>query len=289
MGLVMHLLCTTILIPYLSMKGATDMASSGDDSFKSDQHHSSERKKRKDAGRVRWQGRDYYALEWIGVQGAIRFDQLQRLLGRESPRTQNNSAILSPSATRNAITRWETKSLIDSEHIVPGEPLYYWLTPSGFQFAEQHVPQYTPKELDMPYLLACNQVRLHLERWNRIDPQMFGDFQECYWVSQRELQSNHPKQKTYLPSGEYWTEARGTLAIEVVIEPLEEAEQQMRDYVQGKLGEYSEVWYFALSEFYPVLNETRERLNTSGIDVSTITLFNADAILLPPKRTKKKE
>src|SRR6266568_6566722 len=64
-----------------SVKGATDMASSGDDSFKSDQHHSSERKKRKDAGRVRWQGRDYYAIEWIGVQGVIRFDQLQQLLG----------------------------------------------------------------------------------------------------------------------------------------------------------------------------------------------------------------
>ncbi len=265
------------------------MASSGDDSFKSDQHHSSERKKRKDAGRVRWQGRDYYAIEWIGVQGVIRFDQLQQLLGMESPGQQDDSAILSPSATRNAVTRWETKSLIDSEHIVPEEPLYYWLTPAGLQFAERHLPYYTPKELEMPYLLACNQVRLHLELLNRIDPQMFGDFQRCYWVSNRELQNNHPKQKIHQPSGEYWTEARGTLAIEVVIEPLEEAEQQMRDYVRGKLGEYSEVWYFALSELYPSLNETCEKLSASGIDVSTIRLFNADAILLPSKRTKKKK
>jgi hypothetical protein len=207
----------------------------------------------------------------------------------ESPGQQDDSAILSPSATRNAVTRWETKSLIDSEHIVPEEPLYYWLTPAGLQFAERHLPYYTPKELEMPYLLACNQVRLHLELLNRIDPQMFGDFQKCYWVSNRELQNNHPKQKIHQPSGEYWTEARGTLAIEVVIEPLEDAEQQMRDYVRGKLGEYSEVWYFALSELYPSLNETCEKLSASGIDVSTIRLFNADAILLPPKRTKKKK
>lgn len=264
------------------------MASSGDDSFTSDHRHESERKKRKDAGRARWQGRDYYALEWICVQGAVRFDQLQRLLGMESPSMQDDHAILSPSATRNAITRWETKSLINSEHIVPGDPLYYWLTPAGIQFAGQHLPYYTPEELEMPYLLACNQVRLHLERLNRTDPQMFGDSQKCYWVSNRELQNNHPKQKTHLPSGEYWTETRGTLAIEVVMEPQEETEQQMRDYVHGKLGDYSEVWYFALSEFYLSLNETRERLNASGIDVSTITLFNADAILLPPNGTKKK-
>jgi hypothetical protein len=54
------------------------MTSSGD---ASDQQpiarHTFERKKRKDAGKVRWQSRDYYALQWISEQGIIRFDQLR--------------------------------------------------------------------------------------------------------------------------------------------------------------------------------------------------------------------
>jgi len=254
--------------------------------------HTSRRKKRKDAGKARWQGRDYYALEWIGTQGAIRFDQLQRLLGMDSPDKQDTYAVLSPSATRNALGRWETKSLINSEHIAPGEPMYFWLTQAGFQFVELQLPDYTPKELEMPSLLACNQVRLHLELLNRTNPQMFGDYQKCDWTSRRELQSNHPKRRTHIPSGDYKTETRGTLAIEVVITSPEETEQQMREYVQGKLGDYSEVWYFALSDEHSSLNDTREKLSASGIDVSKITLFNAQAFLFPPlptKRTKKKK
>jgi hypothetical protein len=45
------------------------------DSFEPDQQpkeqHKPKRKKRKDAGQVRWQQRDYYVLRWIGAQGAI--------------------------------------------------------------------------------------------------------------------------------------------------------------------------------------------------------------------------
>src|SRR6266700_756432 len=42
------------------------------------------RKARQDKGKPQWTERNYYCLEWIGEQRAIRFDQLQRLLARES-------------------------------------------------------------------------------------------------------------------------------------------------------------------------------------------------------------
>jgi len=82
------------------------------------------RKRRKDAGQPRWEDRDYYVLQWISEQGVIRFDQLRRLLGRESPELDDLETVLSESATRNAIDRWETGHLVNSAHIVPKEPKY---------------------------------------------------------------------------------------------------------------------------------------------------------------------
>lgn len=273
-------------------KGERHMTASGDASDQHSIQYIFERKKRKDAGKARWQGRDYYALQWIGEQGVIRFDQLQRLLGRESPNTQDDNAVLSPSATRNALDRWEGKRFINSAHIVPGEPTYYWLSTAGFQFVELDLPHYNPKKMDMPTLLAHNQARLHMELLNRTHPHLFGSHQECYWVSNRTLLSDNPGRTKHTPSGEYRTELQGTLAIEVVIARNDGVEQQMRDYVQGNLGTYSGVWYFVLSDLYPSLHETCEKLKASGLDISKLTLFNADTILLPsrsPKRTKKKK
>ncbi len=76
---------TTISLPYLSVKGATDMTSSQDDFFRSDQslnaRQPSVRKKRKDAGHIHWQNRDYSALEGISAQGVVRFNQFERFFG----------------------------------------------------------------------------------------------------------------------------------------------------------------------------------------------------------------
>mgnify|MGYP001258245711 CR=1 FL=1 len=251
-----------------------------------------ERKKRKDSGQPRWSERDYYSLQWIGEQGVIRFDQLQLLLGMQSPDKESCDAVLSPSATRNAIGRWEAKRLVNSEHIVSKEPKYYCLSNLGFQFVELQLPHYRPRKLDIHYLLSCNQARLHMEILNCRDPQEFGDPQECRFVSQRELWSRDPERNMHLPSGEFWTVKRGTLAVEVVIEPPEAAEEHMRAYAQGSLGQYSQVWYFALSSLLPFLDETRQKLKAAGVDVSRIYTFNADAILIPApprKRTKKKQ
>jgi hypothetical protein len=133
------------------------------------------RKRRKDAGQPRWEDRDYYVLQWIGEQGVIRFDQLRRLLGRESPELDGWETVLSESATRNAIDRWETGRLVNSAHIVPKELKYYWLSNAGFQFVELDLPHYRPKRQEVPLLFACNQIRLYVELLARLDKQEFGD------------------------------------------------------------------------------------------------------------------
>jgi hypothetical protein len=247
------------------------------------------RQVRKDAGQPRWENRDYAALQWIGEQGAIRFDQLQRLLGRESIERNDWNAVLSPSATRNAITRWEAKRLVNSAHIMPKEQKYYWLSTAGFQFVELKLPHYSPKRLDMPHLLACNQVRLYMELLNRTDEQEFGDFEHCTWIAQRQLQLLDPEHKLHIPAGQFITQTRGTLAIEIIM-TLEGAEPVMRSYAKGTV--YSEIWYFAYTAHLTQLDQIREQLRQSGVDVSKIYTFNGDTILVPqvlPRRIRKKK
>ncbi len=247
------------------------------------------RRPRKDAGQPRYEDRDYYVLQWIGQQGIIRYDQLRRLLGRESPEKYDWNAVLSPSATDNAISRWEAKRLVNAAHIVPKEPKYYWLSTVGFQFVEMDLPHYSPKRLDLPYLLACNQVRLYIELLNRLDEQEFGDFERCTWRSQRELQNQDPEQTLHIPAAQFATQTRGLLAIEVVT-AQEGVEPIMRAYARST--EYSEIWYFALSEQLVLLDQIREQIQRSGSDVRKIYTYNGDAILVPatfPKRIRTKK
>jgi hypothetical protein len=250
--------------------------------------HTQGRKRRRDADQPRWQRRDYYALQWVGEQGAIRFDQLQRLLGRESLEFKDWQAVLSESATRNAIDRWETARLINSDHVMPNEQKYYWLSNAGFEFAGLSLPHCRPKFAEMPFILACNQARLHLEQLSRMDAQEFGDHEYCLWESARERQARFPDRKNiHLPNaGVFRTQARGALAIEVVIESGEDTEGRMRTYAIEMSG-FSEIWYLALSEQFPLLEETREKLRLSGVDVSRISLFQADSILIPSSRRKR--
>ncbi len=246
------------------------------------------RKRRKDAGQPRWGDRDYYVLPWIGQQGVIRFDQLRCLLGRESPDLDDWEAVLSESATRNAIDRWESRHLVNSAHLVPKEPKYYWLSNAGLQFVELDLSYYRPKRQEVPLLFACNQVRLYVELLARRDQQEFGDHWDCAWISMRQIAHRNPETTLHLPMAQFRTPKRGTLALELVRTPSEDPEPVMRSYMKG-LG-YSEVWYFAPSSVLPMLEEMREMLRRSGVDVGSIYTFNADAILFPsppPKRTKK--
>jgi hypothetical protein len=249
----------------------------------------SSRRKRKDAGQPRYEDRDYYALKWIGQQGAIRYDQLRRLLGRESPERHDWNAVLSPSATNNAIDRWEVKRLVNAAHIMPKEPKYSWLSAAGFQFVSLDLPHYSPKRRDMAHLLACNQVRLSIELLNRTDEHEFGNFERCTWISQREIQRLDPERKMHTPTAQFNTPMRGRLAIEVITEQ-EDVEPIMRVYAQSSA--FNEVWYFALGEQLVRLDQIREQIRKSGIDVSKIFTFNSDTSLVPvalPKRIRAKK
>jgi hypothetical protein len=243
------------------------------------------RKRRKDAGQPRWEDRDYSCLYWIGEQGLIRFDQLQRLLGRKSLELNDWNAILSPSATRNALERWTRGKLINSAYLLPKEPQYYWLSTHGFQFASLDLPHYHPtnpkRDLDqIRYLFACNQVRLFLDLTRRTKEILPGDWRDWVWLSERIFQhaSLDPTRK-HTPSGAFVNRKGASIGIQVELIRKEQAEHLMRLYVSAT---YEQVWYFALSEPFQYLIEIYKRLEQAGLDMSKISIINADSIILAP-------
>jgi hypothetical protein len=138
------------------------------------------RRPRQDAGKPQWQRRDNYCLGWIGEQRAIRYDQLQRLLVRESDGQPADSQQLSMTRTTQIIGRWQRAHLVEYRKIYVRQPGWIWLTRKGLAFVDQEYRPGVPAESLLNHLYYINEVRLALEDeypWERLD-----------WTSERELQ-----------------------------------------------------------------------------------------------------
>src|SRR2546421_3537124 len=84
------------------------LMSSGHVSFETGRQSRSRpsRKTRSDAGTIKFQARDEYALTWIGDQYGIRLDHLQWLLGRDPGPKAAHTNWISESAARDVVKRW---------------------------------------------------------------------------------------------------------------------------------------------------------------------------------------
>ena len=245
------------------------------------------RKRRKDAGQPRWEDRDYYCLQWIGQQTVVRFDQLQRLLGRESRAFHDYRDVLSPSATRHAINRWEKGKLINSRYVLGREQKYYWLSQQGLNFVELKLPHHVPETSTIQHSFACNQIRLYVEQ---LDYEV-EEATDASWLSQRELQQQ--EHTTPLPDAEWYTSTLGKVAIHVETELKGKAQalHTMQRYVQGHGGSYSEVWYFATHTTLAFLEDLRQAIQQSEIHTDKLYIYDAEKIIFAssrPLRTRKK-
>jgi len=246
------------------------------------------RKQRKDAGQLRWENRDYYCLQWIGQQTVVRFDQLQRLLGRESQAFHDYSHVLSPSATRNAINRWEMGKLINSRHVQGNEQKYYWLSQQGLDFVELNLPHHVPEASTIQHSFACNQIRFYVEQLDYETEEMTN----ASWLSQRELRLQ--ERTIPLPDAEWYTLELGRVAIHVETERKvrEQALHTMQSYAQERVGSYSEVWYFATHTTLAFLEDLRQTLQQSGIYTDKLYIYDAEKIIFAPslsQRTRKNQ
>lgn len=158
---------------------------------------------RMNAGEPAWTPRDLYALEWIADQRAIRYDQLRRLLSRESEFATKDPAMLSMSRTTETIKRWVKKGHAIYQPILAKQPGWVWLTRKGLQtFSDEgYRASGKPGLGTLDHLYWINEVRLHLEELN-------NDDRDVWWTSERFLQHQHEQMKKKDQEEEHMVDGR---------------------------------------------------------------------------------
>lgn len=138
------------------------------------------RRPRQDSGVPQWQKRDDSCLLWIGEQRAVRYDQLQRLLARESEADLGDRRHLSMTRTTQIINRWSRAHLVAYRKIYVNQPGWIWLTSKGLDFADLPFRPGAPAESRLDHYYYINEVRLQLE-------QKYG-VEHLTWTSERDIQ-----------------------------------------------------------------------------------------------------
>lgn len=189
--------------------------------------------------------RDRLCLLWIALQGAIRLDQLQKLLLRYTPEQDRQK--VKPGADRLSLERayatlerWRLLDLVERDPILHKGLLWIWLSRAGLR--EIGVPfaygKGKPASIRLPHLYYVNQVRLAIEEKRPQDT----------WKSERELRRElgrlkKGEQRPHLPDALLYA-ANGIvtdLEIEIQVKDEEELEETLRTLAV----QYRSVWYFA--------------------------------------------
>jgi len=102
-------------------------------------------------------------LRWIAYQRAVRYDQLQRLLSRESEWETRDPRRLSMTRTTQTIQRWVRAGLVVYKKLLVGQPGWVWLTAKGLRLLDLGFRASAPAYSVLGHLYAINEVLLHLE------------------------------------------------------------------------------------------------------------------------------
>lgn len=200
------------------------------------------RKERSDKGSIKITERDLSVLRFVGEQYAVRADQLARLLKR--PR----EGVLSESATRAVIARWEKAGLTDSRKVIADEPKFVWLTRKGLDEVGLAFKPWTPTAASLAHIFWTNQVRIHTE----------DRHPAASWRSERELRKGRVMQSvSTAASHEVDAEIhlpQGVVAVEV--ELTAKSVERRRSIMSEVASRYATVWYFAPRNVQALLEET---------------------------------
>jgi hypothetical protein len=144
------------------------------------------RKERSDKGKILLTDRDLYCLLWIGEQYAIRFDQLQKLVGvlagAKTPATEET--------VRGMLKRWQKIPLVEVEKVLYKEPRWIWLTREGMARCGLPYKAGRPSTALLQHIYWVNQVRFY----------MLARYPDGIWTSERALRFEHGN-KGHFPDG----------------------------------------------------------------------------------------
>lgn len=179
------------------------------------------------------------SLRFIAQQGAIRFDHLQRLLGRLSPDPagMKEPGVLSEERTRKILRRWQDEDVYEYRQFYAKQRGWLWLTRKGLKFANVDLRYYEPSPASLAHLAAVNAIRLTIEARRPGDR----------WVSERELRAGQDPHATrrHLPDAELLTE-KGTinaLEVELTVKSEKRLQEILVDLASNP--RYDTIWYFA--------------------------------------------
>lgn len=204
---------------------------------------------REDKGIPRLEKRDIIVLRWVMQMYLVRFDQLQVLLARHSPKRDEliDPEHVSPSTVRTHLRRWKALGLVRYRKILyeKEQPLFCWLTPYGLQYLAEAdedgdgivYSYYEPNLRDLHHMYLIGQARLYVERY----------YPAYIFKSERQLkkeQQGRPKtiKKPHLTDGLFYRPDGKVNALEV--ERWDKASTRLRSILQELAQTYHRIWYF---------------------------------------------
>ncbi len=222
---------------------------------------------RKDKGIPRLEERDLIVLRWMMHMYAVRFDQLQMLLARHSPKRNElqDPEHVSGSTVRTHLDRWDLMKLIEYKKIYAGkdDPLWCWLSPYGLRYLANEEDEdgkmivysyFLPKpNHDLTHIYLINQARLYIEQ----------QYPSYTWRSERQLlklQAARPKaiKQKHLTDALITRPDGRAIALEV--ERWDKAGSRLEAILHELAQTYHRTWYFVSKRAKTAVRKARAKL-----------------------------
>lgn len=208
------------------------------------------RKQRRDTG-TRLTDRDLLLLRMMGEQYALRFDQIQGLLGHYAKAPTLQDGMLSPSATRHAIDRWEAAGLVESQKILVDLPAFSWLTAAGLHAVDLPFRKLTPSPGQLEHIYWTAQTRLYIAY----------QYPEWSWLSERwlRMQADQKVKSVKVPDAHLQLPDNRTIAIEV--ELTAKYSPVLEQIIRDRTLVYGQVWYFTSKRTQKAVNSAVQHID----------------------------
>ena len=206
------------------------------------------RKLRKDRG-PRFTKRDRSFWPVTGEQYAMRFDQAQRYLGSLSEAQLQVPGVLSESATRHAIDRYEAEGLVICKKILADEPAYCFLTRKGYRVAGLPFGYVEPSDLEHIYWNM--QVRL----WVALQ------YPAYQWRSERWLRHELDQKIKGVKLPDALLTAPNGSRICIEVERERKNDLKLFEHLNNRVMIYQQVWYFSPEKVAAAVIKQRQELD----------------------------
>jgi len=150
------------------------------------------KRRRRDAGSVRYGTRDLVGMSWCADQGAMRIDQLAQLFSQVDMRP------VSVDAARKTVSRWLDRGWATSRTLLIGQPPFVWLTAAGMRVSGVNFPSEEPALATLAHNADVVAIRLTVQTAYPND---------IRWRSERAIRAVVPartrgQSSPHLPDGE---------------------------------------------------------------------------------------